>query len=276
MKLKLIPLKNLESSAAAEIGKLYKKGLESFKEVGRRLQEQKDSMARGDWIPWLKGNQKTLGFGTRTAERLMKCFECDASDEFDLWGHDRPEVEIKPQPELPDNVFRVLYADPPWSYGDQLVSGYGAATHHYQTMTIAELCALEINKLAYTDSVLFLWVTSPLLSEAFAVIEAWGFEYKSSFIWDKVKHNFGHYNSVRHELLLICTRGSCLPDNDELHDSVISIERGEHSEKPPYFRELIDKMYPPSGKDRIELFARGELPEHWTGWGNESRVSTIL
>jgi hypothetical protein len=53
---------------------------------------------------------------------------------------------------------------------------------------------------------------------------------------------------------------------------VIQLERTEvHSEKPTYFRELIDQMYtPPQGRvDRIELFARGKVPKHWHSWGNE-------
>lgn len=171
-------------------------------------------------------------------------------------------------PELPEGKYRILYADPPWKYGDELIEGYGAAEHHYPTMAIPELCALPIRDLSDENSVLFLWVTSPLLHECFSVIEAWGFEYKTSFIWDKIQHNYGHYNSVRHELLLICTRGSCLPDSKELHDSVVSIKREKHSMKPEYFREkIIDAMYP-KGK-RIELFARGEIPKHWDPWGNE-------
>src|SRR4030095_7531257 len=96
---------------------------------------------------------------------------------------------------------------------------------------------------------------------------AWGFEYKTAFIWDKVKHNYGHYNSVRHELLLIATKGSCVPDSNELYDSVVVIEREEHSSKPEYFRSIIDEMYRPKGKDRIELFARSKLPKGWIGWG---------
>ena len=59
----------------------------------------------------------------------------------------------------------------------------------------------------HPDAVLFLWTTSAMLEDAFAVIEDWGFNYKTSFIWDKVKHNMGHYNSVRHELLLVAGRG---------------------------------------------------------------------
>jgi N6-adenosine-specific RNA methylase IME4 len=175
----------------------------------------------------------------------------------------QPKPEQKP---LPDNKYKVIYADPPWCYGDKLVEGYGTVEHHYPPMSIDEICKMNVKDIALPESVLFLWVTSPLLEECFEVINAWGFEYKSSFVWDKVKHNYGHYNSVRHELLLLCTRGSCLPEIKELEDSVVSIERGKHSEKPEHFRKLIDKLYP-TGK-RIELFARKKTCG-WNVFGNE-------
>ena len=76
----------------------------------------------------------------------------------------------------------------------------------------------------------------------------------------------GHYNSVRHEFLLICTRGSCLPDINKLFDSVVSIERAEHSEKPDEFRDMINELYP--NGNRIELFAR-KKNEGWEMWGDE-------
>ena len=174
---------------------------------------------------------------------------------------------VTKQPEMPPDKYRVIYADPPWKYNDSGLPEYGHAETHYDAMTISELCDLPIADMAGDDAVLFLWVTSPMLEDAFKIIKVWGFTYKTSFIWDKVKHNYGHYNSVRHELLLICTRGSCTPDANKLHDSVISIERsGKHSEKPDYFRELIDEMYQ-TGK-RIELFARNKHGE-WETWGDE-------
>jgi len=135
-------------------------------------------------------------------------------------------------------------------------------------MSIEELCDLPIENISDKNAVLFMWVTSPFADECWDVIQAWGFEYKAMFVWDKVRHNYGHYNSVRHELLLICTKGSYLPQGKQLHDSVISIERSnEHSRKPEEFRQLIEQMYPQGRK--IELFARGELPEGWKAWGNE-------
>jgi len=172
--------------------------------------------------------------------------------------------------ELPAGKYRVIYADPPWKYGDQLTEAYGPVKYHYPAMTIPELCALPVAGLAAKNAVLFLWVTPPLLEEAFDLIRAWGFSYKSSFVWDKVKHNMGHYNSVRHEFLLIAVRGSCLPDVPKLYDSVVSIERGKHSAKPAQFRKMIETLYP-HGK-RVELFAREDV-QGWKPWGNYSGLS---
>lgn len=181
-------------------------------------------------------------------------------------------------PPPPSGKYRIIYADPPWRYNDRmeisrdgLGESYGPAEAHYPAMSISELCDLPVKDLAEDDAVLFLWVTSPLLEESFRIIRAWGFKYKASFIWDKVKHNMGHYNSVRHELLLICTRGSCTPDVKRLFDSVQSIERTDrHSEKPEEFRTIIDTIY--TRGERIELFAR-KASEGWAAWGNEANAA---
>lgn len=177
-------------------------------------------------------------------------------------------------PPLPPDKYRVIYADPPWQYNNAGVindsDSYGRAARHYPTLSIAELCDLgeQVKTMADANAVLFMWVTSPLLEECFDVIRAWGFQYKTSFVWDKVGHNYGHYNSVRHELLLICTRGSCIPDTKTLYDSVVSIEKSNvHSEKPAEFRRIIDDLY--TWGNRIELFARTQV-DGWEMWGNEA------
>jgi ParB family chromosome partitioning protein len=164
--------------------------------------------------------------------------------------------------------YRIIYADPPWAYNDSR-SGQGTtgATDHFPSMTLEDICALPIKNITEENAVLFLWVTSPLLEECFEVIKAWGFKYKTSFVWDKVKHNMGHYNSVRHEFLLVCTRGSCVPDDARLFDSVQSIERTEHSKKPEEFREIINTLYLTGA--RLELFAR-QHTARWDAWGYEA------
>lgn len=176
-----------------------------------------------------------------------------------------------PQPEIPNNKYKIIYADPPWKYGNTMPIYVTSPADYYPLMTIKQIASLAINGICENNAVLFLWVTSPILEESFQVINAWGFKYKASFIWDKIKHNMGHYNSVRHEFLLIATRGSCQPDVKKLYDSVQPIERTKHSAKPEEFRKIIDIIYP-NGK-RIELFPRGSLPDKWEGWGNEYILS---
>lgn len=165
-----------------------------------------------------------------------------------------------------DKKYRVIYADPPWSYNDECKTGgvqSRGASGVYTVMTLDDICKLPVP--SQDNAVLFMWTTSPMLEVSFDVINSWGFTYKSSFIWDKVAHNRGHYNSVRHEFLLIAVKGSCTPDVKKLYDSVVSIERTEHSRKPAYFRELIDELYPIG--ERIELFAR-EAADGWDVWGD--------
>lgn len=170
--------------------------------------------------------------------------------------------------EWPKGKYRVIYADPPWQYGDERAGGnHGGAVDHYNTMGINELKNMPIASLAEDNAVLFLWGTVPLLPEALELINAWDFKYKTNFVWDKVRHNMGHYNSVRHELLLIATKGSCTPDNVQLFDSVQSIERTDrHSEKPEEFRKIIDTLYTYGNK--LEMFSRKSV-EGWDVFGNE-------
>lgn len=178
----------------------------------------------------------------------------------------RRKTTVKPK--LPKGKFSVVYADCPWKYGSSgLDDSYGHAERHYDSMTVTELCELPVSEHVADNAVLFLWVTSPLLSECWPVIKAWGFEYKASFIWDKEAHMYGHYNSVRHELLLVCTRGSCLPEVSTLTPSVQRIKRSrKHSEKPERFRQIIETLYP-SGK-KLELFGRKQV-KGWTVFGDQ-------
>ncbi len=177
----------------------------------------------------------------------------------------REKIRLANEPEK----YAVIYADPPWQYtsGDQHSTEEQDTVlgDHYPSMSIGQLCDLPVKQMAATDAVLFMWVTSPTLEEAFQVINAWGFDYKASMVWDKVSHNVGNYVSVRHEMLLICKRGQP-PKVPKLVDSVYEEERTVHSRKPAYFHELIDELYP-SGR-RIELFAREER-EGWEAYGNE-------
>ena len=168
--------------------------------------------------------------------------------------------------EWPKGKYRIIYADPPWQYGDER-RGFGGATDHYNTMTMEELKAMPVSSLTEENAVLFLWGTAPLLPEAIELIESWGFKYKTNIVWDKVRANLGNYTSVRHEHLFIATKGSGVPDNTTRVDSVQVVERvGRHSEKPEEFKNIIETLYTYGNK--LELFARKSV-EGWEVFGNE-------
>jgi N6-adenosine-specific RNA methylase IME4 len=189
----------------------------------------------------------------------------------------------KPKPL--EGTYRIIYADCPWTYVNSAADKRFKLNHsgpedHYDCMTDEELCSYRpgngdrlVKDLADDNAVLFFWVPTPMLFRCRRIIEAWGFEYKSLYVWDKVRHNLGFYNSVRAELLLIATRGSCLPDTGKLIDSVQTIERtGKHSEKPHGFYDIIESMYDHGRK--LELFARSSRPG-WDADGNESEALAL-
>ena len=93
--------------------------------------------------------------------------------------------------------YQIIYADPPWEYADKSKSHGGGAESHYPCMSIDEICALPIQNIADDNSVLFLWATYPQLEEAFKVITAWGFEYKTvAFTWVKTTQSNKIYMGI--------------------------------------------------------------------------------
>jgi len=111
--------------------------------------------------------------------------------------------------------YGVIYADPPWRY--QNGGSQGGVDDQYPTMDIADICALQIP--AAENSVLYLWATAPLLPEGIRVLTAWGFEYKTSAVWDKQRLGIGYWFRGEHEHLLVGVRGNVSPPplNKEFH-----------------------------------------------------------
>lgn len=161
--------------------------------------------------------------------------------------------------------YDVIYADPPWRY-DFSKSNSRAIETHYDSMSQEDICFIKIP--AKKDSVLFLWATAPKLPEAFEVMKAWGFNYKTNLVWIKDKIGMGYHARGRHEHLLVGTTGKGrLPAATEKWESVIYAERTRHSKKPRIIYEIIEGAYPDC--KYLELFARYKR-KNWDTWGNES------
>jgi N6-adenosine-specific RNA methylase IME4 len=180
--------------------------------------------------------------------------------------------------DVKEGQFALIYADPPWTFEDSAgnhQTNTRSADNHYPVMSDEAIAGMLIDgytvpQIAADDSVLLLWCTSANLKRAIAVMEAWGFEYKTHFMWDKEAIGTGYINRNQHEVLLYGTRGAP-PMTIEKFSSVYREKKTEHSVKPKGIRVMIEKMFPHyTEHSRIELFYRGEKLPNWTCSGNEA------
>lgn len=187
-------------------------------------------------------------------------------------------------PKLPNKKYSVIYADPPWDYGGKMQydkssiksinTGFeknvfiSAANFKYPTVKLSDLKNLDVQSIAENDCILFMWTTGPQMANSIELGEAWGFEYKTvAFVWDKQVHNPGRYTLSQTEFVLAFKRGKFpTPRGARNVRQLVSVHRGEHSEKPEAVIDGITKMFPEQAK--IELFARRNY-FGWDNWGLE-------
>jgi N6-adenosine-specific RNA methylase IME4 len=174
---------------------------------------------------------------------------------------------------LPTRKYGVISADPeyrfdPWSRETGMDR---AADNHYPTSAVEVIKSRDVASIAADDCVLFLWATAPMLPQALSVMDAWGFEYRSNYVWLKDRIGTGYWNRNAHEHLLIGVHGNIpAPAMGTQWYSVVEAPVGEHSAKPQIFLEMIEEYYP--NLPRIELNCRGPARPGWDAWGNEAEV----
>lgn len=183
--------------------------------------------------------------------------------------------------DLVPGKYGVVYADPPWRFEtwnqDNTYPGTRAPT--YPTMKLREMTALPVSAIAADDSVLFMWVSWPLLTDALALIEAWGFKYKTcAFSWIKahagqvemfrddvdVQVGTGFWTRANSEVCLLATCGKPKRLDAGVRQAIVEPRR-QHSRKPTCVYDRIERLV---AGPYCELFARTTRPG-WDSWGNE-------
>ena len=184
-----------------------------------------------------------------------------------------------------DKKYSVIYADPPWSYYNDVdappdvTTTVGMRRPPYYVLGSNTIKNLPVEKIAEDDAILFLWVTDYHLVKGLEIMSVWGFEYKTiGFVWAKknldrssVVFTGAYTMKSGVELCLLGTKGKNakkLVINHKVRSLVESI-REEHSKKPV---EVLWRIVNLVGTkvNKIELFAR-EQYKGWDCWGNEIR-----
>ena len=171
--------------------------------------------------------------------------------------------------------FGTILADPPWRFSNR--TGKMAPEHRrlmrYETMPFQEMRDLPIAQAAANPSHLYLWVPNALIQEGLAVMERWGFQYKTNIVWYKIRKDGGpdgrgvgfYFRNVT-ELLLFGVRGYLRTSSPgRTHVNILMTQKREHSRKPDEMYAIIEKCSP---GPYLELFARHPR-DGWTQWGNE-------
>ena len=194
------------------------------------------------------------------------------------------------------NKFSVIVADCPWKMKDDLKFSETkrGASINYDTISTDELCKLKVNELADSDGcVLALWVLGSMLKDGMRVMESWGFQQKSCFVWNKVvkdpfkggkETNLNNITTVgmgwlfrqSHELCLIGILGKGIYKQlqNKSQRSVSFDPNFGHSVKPDTLQNRLEQMFPfalENGKC-LEIFARRRKPG-WVAIGNESPMT---
>ena len=185
-----------------------------------------------------------------------------------------------PGPLAERRKYRVVYADPPWLFRNRSRKGEARnALAHYDCLDFPALAALPVPELAADDCVLLLWAVDPLLDQAFDLIRAWGFVYKTvGFTWVKTNARrdearpdddgfftgLGYWTRANPEQCLLATRGAPRRRARDVKRLVVEPRR-EHSRKPDTVRKRIERLVE---GPYVELFAREARPG-WDAWGSE-------
>ena len=188
---------------------------------------------------------------------------------------------IKSLQDKEKDKYNIILADPAWAFRVWSKKGLDrSAEKHYPTMSLKDICALTVADIAAKDSALFLWATFPQLQDAFEVISAWGFTYKTvAFVF--VKRNkkspgyfvgCGYWTRANAEICLLATKGHPNRVSKSVRQ-IIDAPIGRHSEKPDETRTRIVELM--GDLPRIELFARKKA-DGWHSWGNEVDSDIIL
>lgn len=177
-------------------------------------------------------------------------------------------------------MFNVILADPCWSYNNKNTGGSmkSGSINKYPTMSLENICDLNVSKITEPDCILFLWITNPLIfSHAPKVLSSWGFTYKTMLTWEKTGClGMGFWLRGQTEHLIIATKGHISPFRSS-RKNIIHSKRLKHSEKPEEVKSLIDevtnKVFGTEAR-KLEMFARKQT-NGWDSWGLNVDGKTI-
>lgn len=153
---------------------------------------------------------------------------------------------------LREGPFGTVLADPPWRFVNR--TGKVAPEHRrlarYDTLAWKDIASMPVSDVMAQQSHCYLWVPNALVAEGLAVLEAWGFTYKTMLVWAKRRKDGGpdgrgvgfYFRNVT-EPVLFGVRGglrTLAPGRRQVN--MIETCKREHSRKPDEILAFVENL----------------------------------
>jgi N6-adenosine-specific RNA methylase IME4 len=189
-------------------------------------------------------------------------------------------IRAEPPP-LPGNgPYRAAMVDAPWAYEPDADDTSQRAALPYLTMSIEQLCALDVASVMHQDAVIGFWVTNFILVQGLhiPVLRAWGFEPKTLVTWPKDHPGRGHWLKGQTEHFVIATRGNpivTLTDQTTLlRGAWHLVRKSAHSSKPVEAYTFFESLCP--APRYADLFSHYQHNDKWDCHGDQAPRPTVV
>jgi N6-adenosine-specific RNA methylase IME4 len=177
-----------------------------------------------------------------------------------------------------DDKYKVILADPAWSFRNYKKAAHGAP--QYPTMSVEEMGKIPVKSWADKNCLLLMWCTWPHMTSGVELMKAWDFNYVTGWPWIKTTPNsgtircgIGFWTQSTSEFIMVGRRGKVSPSKvDKRRGLLIGEDRqfygpiNKHSSKPEDIQDWVENRF---DGPYLELFARRNRP-NWTCWGYDT------
>jgi N6-adenosine-specific RNA methylase IME4/ParB-like chromosome segregation protein Spo0J len=179
-------------------------------------------------------------------------------------------------PPLPGNrPYGVAVGDMPWAYEADDENAPCRGVLPYSTMSIAQICALDVRSMLSDDAIFWLWIPNFHLAQGFhtTVLRAWGLEPKTIVTWPKERSGqYAHWLRGQSEHAVMAVRGKPVVTQSGqttlLRGPFHLVQRNAHSAKPKEFYDFVEKLCP--APRYADLFSRYRHNDKWDCHGDEA------
>jgi N6-adenosine-specific RNA methylase IME4 len=242
-----------EVRATAVVGKLFN---ESHKQVEKRLAVVAAAKTEPERFGGLLADMDRSGTVNSVYRRLRNARQAEL-------------IRAEPPPLPHRGPYRVGACDVPWPSEPDDPSPSHRGYWPFPTMSIAEICALDVGSIMHDDSVLWFWTTNFHMRHAYVVLDAWGFHNTPTILtWAKDRPGRGQRLLGQTEHCIMAVRGN--PVITLLNQTTLlrAPVRAPLGRKPFEFYDLVESLCP--APRYADLFSRYRHNEKWDCHGDEA------